>query len=376
LSEKTEHIFCAHCGTQNEKMSKFCIHSGQLLDGNTSKQSPKKEPFKEKPNKIIDTATSRLNSWTGGQGSVQVNFKTFFQQVFKTHTKAEAEEIFIVGTKKTTPSLEEVVNDKVQPWLFSRILVFILSAGLLLFVFAKLNQTLGDQIAMDVVIAIAVPVAALVLFFEINVYKNISFYQVTKIIVIGGVLALILTIVLDHVLSNVGNMNFINALMTGIIEESAKVAVAAYFIRKLNIKRIFNGMLLGAAVGTGFAAFENIQYMVVDDQLVSFNTALIRTLLSISDHTEWCAIAAAALVIVKSNKELSINTFLDTRFLRFFGLVVVIHMCWDWSLLNEISYLRYGVLAVITWITVFVLIHAGLREVRELQIKVANDNQT
>lgn len=375
MSEKPKYIFCIHCGTQNEITAKFCVHCGQSLTQTPNEQVLNSEFVKDKQSKIIDTATSQLNSWTGGQGSVQVSLKDFFQQVFKPHTKEEAEEIFIVGTKKTTPSLEEIANDKVQPWLFSRILVFILSAGLLLFVFEKLNQNLGDWIAMDAVIAVAVPISALVLFFEINVYKNISFYLITKIIIIGGVLALIMAVILDNVLSNAGNLNFLSALMTGFVEETAKIMIAAYFIQKLNIKHVFNGMLLGAAVGTGFAAFENIQYMVINEQLVSFNGALVRTFLSISDHTEWCAIAAAALVIVKGSKKLSINTFFDARFLRFFALVIIIHMCWDWSLFDGITYIRYGVLVVITWITVFVLIHAGLREVRELQMKILDNKQ-
>jgi RsiW-degrading membrane proteinase PrsW (M82 family) len=291
----------------------------------------------------------------------------FFGQVFQRHTTEEAEEIFIVGTKKTTPSLAKVVSDQVQPWLFSRVLLFTLAAGLLLAVVNSLNGKMGDQVAMDVVLSVAVPASALVLFFEANVFKNISFYQVTKIAILGGALALIVVLVLDK-LFPVASLDLFGVLVTGIVEETSKVLVASYFVRKLNISHVFNGLLLGAAVGTGFAAFENIQFMITDsNQLVSMEAALFRTATSISDHTEWCAIATAALVLAKGNQPLRSATFWDYKFLRFFGLVILIHMCWDWSAFDTISILRYIILAIITWVTVFVMIHAGLREVKKLQ---------
>ncbi|MQS75334.1 PrsW family glutamic-type intramembrane protease [Companilactobacillus halodurans] len=380
MEDKEDFIFCTNCGTKNKADSKFCTKCGQPLVTITDEgiETDDSQAAQEIPHQsIIDSATSHLNSWTGGQGSVKVSWKEFFGQVFKPHTEKEAEEIFSAGTEKTTPSLQEISNDKVQPWLFSRILVTILLAGILLSVLTTLNtgNRMGDQIAMLVVIAIAVPMSALVLFFETNVYKNISFYRVGKIMLIGGILSLIVSIIGYHVLPNDNSLSFFSVLLIGFIEETAKVLVAAYFVRKLNVNRILNGLLIGAAVGTGFSAFENIQYMVDGYQLVSMETALQRTLLSISDHTEWCAIATAALVIAKGTGKLTSNSFWDMRFLRFFGLVMIIHMLWDWSLFDSFTNVRYIVLAIITWVTVFVMIHAGLNEVKRLQLNYQNDEQ-
>ncbi|MBC8744626.1 PrsW family intramembrane metalloprotease [Lactobacillus sp. Marseille-P7033] len=111
-------------------------------------------------------------------------------------------------------------------------------------------------------------------------------------------------------------------------------------------------------------------YMINDEtgQLDTITQALSRSLFSISDHTEWCAIAAAALVLVKgTNNRLEFDDFLKPTFLKFLFSVIVIHMLWDWNIYNGI--LKYIVLVIITWLFVFVLIHTGLREIQELRIE-------
>lgn len=105
--------------------------------------------------------------------------------------------------------------------------------------------------------------------------------------------------------------------------------------------------------------------------------ALQRAAFPISDHTEWCAIATAGLVIVKGAQNLTASTFTNIRFLKFLGLVIVLHMLWDWNMFDNYTYIRYGIVAIITWVTVFVLIQAGLREVKELQLskKITNEEE-
>lgn len=373
MAEEQQYVFCTNCGTKNSRDAKFCTHCGQPLvkPGENNHQVVHRQD--EKQSSVIDATTSRINRWTGGHGAVKVSLRDFFGQVFRHHTKSEAEDIFIVGTEYTTPSLTDLADDRVQPWLFSRALLFTLVLSVLLWVLSLLNPRTGVTVSLDVAIAIAVPVSALILFFEVNVYRNISFYQVIQIFLIGGALSLIATMILDSFLGNNGELNLWGALTTGIAEELAKVLVAGYFISRLDVKHIFNGMLIGAAVGSGFAAFENVMYMVDDStgQLASVGGALVRALFSISDHTEWCAIAAAALVMVKGSRKLSFDDFMKSAFLKFLISVILIHTLWDWQIID--SLIKPVILAIITWIFVFVLIHAGLREVKEMQLQLKRE---
>lgn len=379
MNEEPKYVFCPNCGAKNDLSARFCVNCGQPLP-NLNEASPNDDssaqdnPTGEKQT-IVDATTSRINSWTGGHGAVKVSLRDFFAQVFKHHTKDEAEEIFIAGTKKTTPDLQDLADIKVQPWLFSRALLFTLLLAVLLWVLSLLNPRIGVTVSLDAALSVAVPVSALILFFEANVYQNISFYQVVKIALVGGALSLIAAMVLDSFLGTSGALNLSGALLTGVAEEVGKVLVAGYFISRMHAKHIFNGLLIGAAVGSGFAAFENIMYMVNDNngQLASITQALNRSLFSISDHTEWCAIAAAALVMAKGADQLDMGDFLKPTFLKFLLSVIVIHMLWDWDIYDGL--VKYAILAVITWLFVFVLIHAGLREVKTLQLQMKNKNE-
>lgn len=372
-------VFCTNCGAKNSTDNKFCINcgkplvksNGQVIDS-TSNDNEESINSSNKQG-VMDNVTSHINAWTGGKGAVKVSLSEFFDQVFRRHTTEEAEELFIVGTDKTTPSLSEIVNDKVQPWLFSRVLGFVLAIGILMYFLLGLLPAYGIWVSMDAFLAVAVPLSALVLFFECNVFQNISFYQVTKMALLGGVLSLIVTILFVNFFGN-RELDLLGALQTGFVEELSKVLVAAYFVYKIKAKRIFNGLLIGAAVGTGFAAFENVEYMFNDKtgQIASMREAIGRTMFSISDHTEWCAIATAALVMVIAGKQLSSSDFFNFKFLRFLLLVMIIHALWDWNALNQFGILRYMVLAIATWIVVFVFIHAGLREVKLLQNETKN----
>lgn len=358
MNQKNQNVFCPSCGTQNSINAKFCVHCGKSM-----------EPTEIKSTNIINSANNKLNDWAGNDGSIKVGLKEFFGQVFKKHTEEEAEDIFIVGTNKTTPSLKEVAGDKVQPWIFSRVLVMILIASTLLGILTTFNSRLGIVIAMDTFVAVSVPISALILFFETNVYKNISMYKITQIFIIGGILSLIATMIIDQIIGNNSSLNLFSALSTGFAEETAKIIVAAYFIYKFNINKIFNGLLIGAAVGSGFAAFENIMYMVNDytGQLVPIKDDLTRSIFSISDHTEWCAIVAAALVIAKGSEKLNLNSFLNHRFIKFFIIVMLIHALWDWNVLSDLGYFRYIILSIVTWVIVFIFIDAGLQQVNKLK---------
>ena len=66
---------------------------------------------------------ARLNDYMGNTAPVDLNWKSLFTDVFKSHTTAEAEEIFISGTPTTTPLLKDVSRSWPHPWLYSRVLL-------------------------------------------------------------------------------------------------------------------------------------------------------------------------------------------------------------------------------------------------------------
>ena len=130
---------------------------------------------------------------------------------------------------------------------------------------------------------------------------------------------------------------------------------------------LFNGLLFGAAVGTGFAAFESAGYALrmgfINTDLMK-DTIMIRGMLSPFAHIAWTAMCGAALWRVKGDKKFSFTMVKDLRFLRIFIIAVVLHMVWN-SPLQLPFYGKYAILGVVAWIVILALIQDGLKELRE-----------
>ena len=126
-----------------------------------------------------------------------------------------------------------------------------------------------------------------------------------------------------------------NAL-TGVIEEGGKalILVAVASLVKVRVPR--DGMVLGATVGAGFAAFESAGYALgaliqyTDDHplLNVLQTEAERAVLAPFGHITWTAILGGAIFA----SAWSTGRFrLDRRVLWTFLGVVTLHGCWDAS---------------------------------------------
>ena len=69
----------------------------------------------------------------------------------------------------------------------------------------------------------AVPIATVVLFFDLNVRKNISIFQVVRWLLLGGVLSLIATHI-NHLFIG-SKLDFLGASVAGLTEEPAKLLI-------------------------------------------------------------------------------------------------------------------------------------------------------
>lgn len=358
-SENT--IYCIKCGTKNNINNNYCIKCGTKLIKNISENSKvnlnKNEIF-------LDTATKKINKWTGEDKAIKLDIPNLFSQVLKKHSKQEADEIFIVGTNKTTPSLKEISEQPVTPWVYSRVLLVMLSVVALLWI---VKYVFGNNIvSMSLIFfsGFTVPITLLIFFFETNAFKNISIFETFKMFLIGGALSLISTMFLYEIIDT-NNFSFIGAILIGIIEETGKLLIVIYYINKNNYSHIFNGMLVGAAVGAGFAAFENVGYVGATNLTV----AVLRSFTSIGGHAIWTAILGAAIVIIKKDNLFTWNMLFNNRFIRFYLLVVIMHGLWDADI--HFESIKIISLIVVGWIVILVLIHAGLREIKQIHKNIS-----
>lgn len=100
---------------------------------------------------------------------------------------------------------------------------------------------------------------------------------------------------------------------------------------KLNPRFIFNGLLIGAAVGGGFGAFESLDYVVHSGE--SYMDQMIHRSVNIfGAHLMWAAIEGGALVMVKGNDTLSLSHFTDARFLTYLAIPMGLHFTGNYDI--------------------------------------------
>lgn len=369
-------MYCFNCGEKVAPTQKFCTKCGIYLQESGIQEVPvnvSKGSYSSLQNQMKGTfmnATERVNNMVGEEGSIDVNLKNVFSSVFKKHTKEEGELLFISGTKTTTPNEKEISTSWPKPWFFSRVFLVLVLTFVFLLITTTIFQNVNALPGLIIIGSFAAPFSLLILFWEMNAPRNISVYEVAKMFFIGGTASLVTTMVLYSVFP-VYDLTMSGAIIVGFVEEVGKLAIIIYFIRKINPKFILNGLLIGATIGAGFAAFESAGYAFSFGSMYGENAMMsvifTRAWMSMGTHVVWSAIAGAALVYVKGERTLTSDSVLDVKFLRLFSVSIILHAVWDMPLyFLHNYYFLFIVLIIVAWIFIFSLINAGLKQILRL----------
>jgi RsiW-degrading membrane proteinase PrsW (M82 family) len=147
--------------------------------------------------------------------------------------------------------------------------------------------------------------------------------------VTGGVLGVLSASLLESYLLHPSPALFLGV---GFIEEAAKLAVLAFLSRHLQHKYARDGLILGASVGFGFAAFESAGYAftaLFTEQGLSLmqlvQTELLRGLLAPVGHGLWTAILGGVLFSASGRRHFALTGRLVLAYLG----VSVLHALWD-----------------------------------------------
>ncbi|WP_238948771.1 PrsW family glutamic-type intramembrane protease [Clostridium sp. YIM B02569] len=354
---------CPNCKKKTANNSKSCSSCGLNLDSDENYIRAKEET-----NNGNDSFLSELNKIAGGSGKVELRLRDLVVNVFKKHTPEERENTFICGTAKTSPKEGEICSKWPKPWLFSRVffLFAITFAGLVALL--KIFENILAYPGIIFIGALIIPFSLLIFFWEVNAPRNINIFDVVKIFFFGGVFSLLITMILSRVVY-VRNVDYIGSIMIGIIEESAKFIVVAYFLRGSKEKYILNGLLLGAAVGAGFAVFETAGYAFAYGFQIPTMMRIIYTrgILAFGGHIVWAAMYGAALVMVKEDNRLKFKYITNIKFLKYFIIAVALHAVWDMPISNTSNLpIIQGILTIIAWIVILILISTGLKQISSL----------
>ncbi len=378
--------FCVRCGTQLPDEAAFCSACGNPCNSSAGPQQTMggqdtkfREPEQDTTEKIrrfnlefFDRLTGKVNELAGGSGAVRPPLRDLFSQVLKKHSQKEAEEIFICGTSTTTPELTVENTVWPQPWLYVRVLLAFAAAFVMMSLCSGFLNNRNGIPGTLIMGSFMVPVAILVFFFELNTPKNISFFNTIKIFMVGGCASLLVTLLLFE-LTPVVQSEYIDAILTGIVEELGKMAIVAYLIYKeKDMKFHVNGLLIGAAVGAGFAAFESagyaFRYYMDEGFATMMEVIYTRAILAPGGHVVWAAMAGYAIMLVKGDGPLTKEFIKDKRFWLLFWMPIALHALWDMPIAGYAVWLCE---IIVSWAIIFVFINNSLNQIATILAKRA-----
>jgi protease PrsW len=302
--------------------------------------------------------------------------------------KAKTEEIedeFAVGTSTTTPHLLKVATG----WPRIRTAYRVLVAALAVYILLRFGFSQWGNInfipGMAFVGSFVVPLSVVILFFELNTPRNVSFYQVARMTMLGGACSLISTMFVFQFVPGAGTGSLIPALLTGVGEETGKLLALLLIVGAVRYRWQLNGLLFGAAVGAGFAGFESAGYAfqfgyrgfldAITQGGYPLNAAFayglheaidvitFRGMLAPGGHVIWTAMIGAALWKVKGDKPFKLNMLFHPIVLRRWVIAVVLHGLWDSEFPFLNSWIQAGALFLVGWYLIFAILKDAFAEV-------------
>ena len=336
---------------------------------------------------LLDSLGKRLNSLASTEKLEGFSLTGMFSEVFKKRQQEEVDEYFICGTSKTTPPIEQAVTGWPKPWFFMRVFLFLLAVYFCLYLgwreFTNTNLLPG----MMMIGSMVLPLSVVILFFELNTPRNVSFFSAIGLLCAGGVVSLFIALI-GFQISGLGSL--LGPPAAGIVEETGKLLTVIILARNTRQKYILNGLLFGAAVGAGFAIFESagyafsafirpIEHYIVKEgglsgNLIQFaggelnSNIILRGLLSPFCHVAWTAIAAGAFWRVKWDRPFSPGMFGNPMFWKAFLIPVALHMIWNSPLSRYVFPAPQLVNGAIAWFIVFGIVQQGLKQVKREQL--------
>lgn len=275
------------------------------------------------------------------------------------HPAAEREQLLQIGTAAYPSSGTDPFKHWQRPWFFWTVL----KAGIILIVscFALvygcrllLNNT--TQVAVEMLYLIppmVIPIVLMIFFWELNVPGNLSIWELLSFFLIGTLISLGGNALMFAVVGTAGGP------MAALREEPAKLlagVVLLLYCSRVKGKRIcgLTGLVIGAAVGSGFSAFETISYGLH----YNLETVMIRVVFAVVGHTLYSCSYLAALALHAPDGKITIHSFCNPDFLLTFGCSVLCHALWNAAIVS--LGVRFAVTLILLWYSALWIIRKAL----------------
>lgn len=215
--------------------------------------------------------------------------------------------------------------------LWVGIVLFILATVILLFT--------GNPNLYPTVILIGnflVPVVFVAFLYDHQHLSTFTPETIGRCFILGGILGVLGASVLEALLiptptNPYQGLSLGTAMLVGLIEEGCKIVAVIFLARRMPHNRQIDGLLMGAAVGMGFAALESTGYaftaLLTSHGYVeaSIIETIIRGLLAPFGHGVWTGILGAVLFRESGPRHFRITIPVILTYL----FVLILHGLWD-----------------------------------------------
>lgn len=281
-----------------------------------------------------------------------INWADFAHDFVRIRNRRDFEIALMRGSSLDHTNESNMLERWNWPWLFFRVFLFgCILCGLT--IFAKTFSTHianGYVTALDIILFVIgpmiVPITIMVFFWELNIPANFSLLQLLACFGVGSVICFFVTSLMFPIIpENLGSV-----FGAPIREEIAKAItslIILYILSKHLNMRIYGitGLIIGAAVGTGFSVFESIDYGL----RFGLDTVTTRFFCAPTGHTLYAAPYSAAMALHIKNSKLTKETLFNQDFLFTFVGAVLTHMFWNSGILERLFIVKLTVSIIVTW---------------------------
>lgn len=210
---------------------------------------------------------------------------------------------------------------------------------------------LTDQFVSEVFFMSALaPLLWLLVIYAMTKEDSLGAAGLIYLFVLGGLASIALVYLFRSVTGYPAGLG--GDLLTGVIEEAAKVIIVFYALKRFKVVTVKGGLLIGFVIGAGFDVFETADYGVMVfldtfDYGDMYGVLILRGLYALVGigHHFWTGILAGTLVYVNTTRTPQMRLFKHPVFIQMFLFISLIHAMWNFTAVS-IPLLSYGVIVI------------------------------
>lgn len=224
-------------------------------------------------------------------------------------------------------------NDEAAPRKKKDFWLKILLAGMVLYIatLKTLSYTGNPNLVTTLVILgnFLVPISFVSFFYERRDRFSASLTSTALCFIYGGILGTVTAAIIEPFF--IDALTFASSFIVGIIEELAKIIGVVIIARRRSYNSFKDGIILGAAAGMGFAAFESTGYAFTaflesgGNLSITVLITLLRGITAPVGHGTWTAIFSGILL----NESVRGTIYINHRVIYAYLTVSILHGLWN-----------------------------------------------